>query len=128
MQFLRLCADSDQPRKSPSPHWQTQELNARAAGCDSRDGQGVGNEDDLLPRVHHVVLLLKRWLLGTHHGAVSPEHLDYYLDEYTFRFNRRTSRHRGKLFYRLMQQAVAVDPAPYDQMIKHVRGRPKHNR
>ena len=88
---------------------------------------GVGNEDDLLPRVHRVVSLLKRWLLGTHHGAVSPEHLDYYLDEYTFRFNRRTSRHRGKLFYRLMQQAVAVDPAPYDHLVKHVRGRPKHN-
>ena len=53
---------------------------------------------------------------------------DDHLDEYTFRFNRRTSRHRGKLFYRLMQQAVAVDPAPYDQLVKRVRGRPKHNR
>ncbi len=72
---------------------------------------------DLLPRVHRVASLLKRWLLGTHQGAVSFEHLDYYLDEFTFRFNRRTSRHRGKLFYRLVQQAVAVDPAPYKSLV-----------
>ena len=72
---------------------------------------------DLLPRVHRVASLLKRWLLGTHQGAVSFNHLDYYLDEFTFRFNRRTSRHRGKLFYRLVQQAVAVDPVPYRQLV-----------
>jgi transposase-like protein len=76
---------------------------------------------ELLPRVHRVVSLLKRWLLGTHQGAVSPAHLDYYLDEFTFRFNRRSSRHRGKLFYRLVQQAVAVEPAPYSSLVKHVR-------
>ena len=86
----------------------------------------AGMEEDLLPRVHRVVSLLKRWLMGTHHGAVSPEHLDYYLDEFTFRFNRRTSRHRGKLFYRLLQQAVAVAPVPYERLVKHVRGRPRH--
>jgi transposase-like protein len=72
---------------------------------------------DLLPRVHRVVSLLKRWLLGTHHGAVSVAHLNYYLDEFTFRFNRRRSRHRGKLFYRLVQQAVAVEPVPYKRLI-----------
>lgn len=81
-----------------------------------------GAEEDLLPRVHRVVSLLKRWLMGTHQGAVSPEHLDYYLDEFTFRFNRRTSKYRGKLFYRLVQQAANVDPVPYDSLIKHVRG------
>ena len=75
----------------------------------------------LLPRVHRVVSLLKRWLLGTHHGAVSQAHLDYYLDEFTFRFNRRTSRHRGQLFFRLAQQALAVEPAPYKGLVKHVR-------
>jgi transposase-like protein len=64
----------------------------------------------LLPRVHRVAALLKRWLLGMHQGAVSREHLDAYLDEFTFRFNRRTSRWRGKLFYRLVQQAVQVPP------------------
>ncbi len=72
--------------------------------------------EDLLPRVHRVASLLKRWLLGTHQGAVRPSHLDYYLDEFTFRFNRRTSRYRGKLFYRLIQQAVAVPPAPYQTL------------
>ena len=51
--------------------------------------------------------------LGTHQGAVERKHLPYYLDEFTFRFNRRTSRRRGMLFYRLVQQALAVDPAPY---------------
>jgi len=71
----------------------------------------------LLPRVHLVASLLKRWLLGTHQGAVSPDHLDYYLDEFTFRFNRRRSRSRGKLFYRLLQQAVAVEPTPYKRLI-----------
>ncbi len=60
----------------------------------------------LLPRVHRVVSLLKRWLLGTPQGAVGHEHLDSSLDEFTFRFNRRKSASRGKLFYRLAQQAV----------------------
>jgi transposase-like protein len=72
---------------------------------------------DLLPRVHRVMSLLKRWLLGTHQGAVRSNHLDYYLDEFTFRFNRRTSQYRGQLFYRLAQQAVAVEPAPYKDLI-----------
>ena len=79
---------------------------------------------ELLPRVHLVVSLLKRWLLGTHQGAVTPAHLDYYLDEFTFRFNRRRSRHRGKLFFRLAEQAVQVEPAPYHALVKHVRRRP----
>ena len=74
--------------------------------------------EPLLPRVHRVVSLLKRWLLGTHQGAVSVEHLDYYLDEFTFRFNRRRSASRGKLFYRLAQQAVPVEPTPYGSLIK----------
>ena len=84
---------------------------------------------NLLPHCHRVASLLKRWLLGTHHGAVSHEHLDYYLDEFTFRFNRRTSRHRGKLFFRLLQNAVKVDPIIYKRMVKNVRGRKslKHN-
>jgi len=73
--------------------------------------------DELLPRVHRVVSLLKRWLLGTHHGAVSHKHLDYYLDEFTFRFNRRTSASRGKLFYRLVQQAAQVEPHPYRTLV-----------
>lgn len=83
--------------------------------------------EDLLPCCHRVAALLKRWLLGTHQGAVSHEHLDYYLDEFTFRFNRRTSRHRGKLFYRLLQNAVSVEPVTFRQMVKSVRGRKARN-
>jgi transposase-like protein len=71
----------------------------------------------LLPRVHKVASQLKRWLMGTHHGGVQERHLDYYLDEFTFRFNRRTSRARGLLFYRLLQQAVEVDPVPYQRLV-----------
>lgn len=76
-----------------------------------RQGEGEVGENPL-PRAHRVASLLKRWILGTHQGAIEASHLDYYLDEYTFRFNRRTSRSRGKLFYRLAQQAVAIDPVP----------------
>lgn len=68
--------------------------------------------ENLLPRCNRVASLLKRWLLGTHQGAVQTSHLDYYLDEFTFRFNRRTSKSRGKLFFRLVQQAIALDPVP----------------
>jgi transposase-like protein len=64
---------------------------------------------NLLPKVNLVVALLKRWLLGTYQGGIQLSHLDYYLDEFVFRFNRRTSRSRGKLFYRLIQQAVTID-------------------
>ena len=67
----------------------------------------------LMPRVHRVVSLLKRWLLGTHQGAIGYEQLNYYLDEFTFRFKRRKSGSRGKLFFRLAQQAVRVEPTPF---------------
>jgi hypothetical protein len=76
--------------------------------------QVVPSEQLKLP--HLVASLLKRWLMGTYQGAVNPSHLDYYLDEFTFRFNRRTSRSRGKLFYRLVQQALMVDPLPRSAM------------
>ncbi len=73
---------------------------------------------ELMPRVHLVVSLLKRWLIGTHQGAVSHKHLDYYLEEFTFRFNRRRSRSRGKLFFRLAQQAVSIEPVPYAKIVQ----------
>ena len=82
---------------------------------------------ELLPSVHRVASLLKRWLLGTHQGAVSASHLDYYLDEFTFRFNRRTSRSRGKLFYRLLQQAVQVSPTTYRSLVGGQTTTPNHN-
>jgi transposase-like protein len=65
-----------------------------------------------MPRVHHVASLLKRWLLGTHHGGIGVQQLDYYLDEFVFRFNRRHSGSRGLLFYRLLELAVQVDHVP----------------
>ena len=84
---------------------------------------------ELLPRVHRVASLLKRWLLGTHQGAISNEHLPYYLDEFTFRFNRRTSRARGLLFYRLLEQAVRTDHVETDSLFLNTgRGRPRRPR
>ena len=80
---------------------------------------------ELLPRVHLVVSLLKRWLMGTHQGAVSQKHLDYYLDEFTFRFNRRRSKSRGNLFLRLAQQAMAVEPVTYDRIVHPAQARAK---
>ena len=72
--------------------------------------------ENLLPLVNRGASLLKRWLLGTHQGAVRPSHLDYYLDEFTFRFNRRKSYSRGKLFFRLLQQAVCIAPVPGNEI------------
>lgn len=80
---------------------------------------------ELMPRVHRVASLLKRWIMGTHQGGVSHEHLGYYLDEFTFRFNRRTSQHRGKLFYRLLQNAMQTGPAPYRTLAKGIRPGPE---
>lgn len=82
-------------------------------------GKGREASRAVLPHVHRVASLLKRWLLGTHQGRVSTEHLDYYLDEFTFRFNRRSSASRGMLFYRLMQQAVAVETVPVKRLVSH---------
>jgi len=70
-----------------------------------------------MPGVHRVAALLQRWILGTHHGAVQPKQLDYYLDEFVFRFNRRASKSRGLLFYRLLQQAVVTNPVTYNAVI-----------
>ena len=80
----------------------------------------------VMPGVHRVASLLKRWLLGTHQGSVGPEHLDAYLNEFAFRFNRRGSRRRGLLFYRLLQQAILADPITYRSLIVAPRpGRPR---
>lgn len=81
------------------------------------EGKGREAPSLVLGRVHRVAALLKRWLLGIHQGKVSHKQLDHYLDEFTFRFNRRTSAHRGMLFYRLAQQSVAASPTPYRRLI-----------
>ena len=104
-------------------------------GYTGMDGAGYGhkrvsirasteNASELLPRVHRVAALVKRWLLATHQGGVRPEQLDYYLDEFTFRFNRRDSRSRGLLFYRLLHQAVRTPPHPYGELASGRRGQP----
>jgi carotenoid cleavage dioxygenase-like enzyme len=72
---------------------------------------------EAMPCVHNVASRLKRWRLGTLQGGVQHHHLDDYLDEFTFRFNRRRSNARGLLFYRLAQQAVAVGSSPYSSII-----------
>jgi transposase-like protein len=71
----------------------------------------------VMPRVHNIAALLKRWMLGTHQGGIQHVHLDYYLDEFAFRFNRRRSKARGLLFHRLAQQAVAIGPASYNAIV-----------
>jgi len=86
-----------------------------------------GQASELPPRVHRVISLLKRWLLGTHQGAVGEEHLQGYLDEFAFRFNRRSSRSRGKLFYRLAQQAAAIEPTTYRQIVDSAKSPKKSN-
>jgi transposase-like protein len=75
--------------------------------------------DNILPHVHMIVSLLKRWLLGTHQGAVREMHLQAYLDEYVFRFNRRKSAKRGLLFYRLLESAMHVPPTTYADLTDH---------
>jgi transposase-like protein len=140
---IRMCAVPDASADSLIPF--VEEAVERGSvirtdawlGYDPLERRGYGHEiiflkgnqkspSELLPRVHHVVSLLKRWLIGTHHGAVRHEHLDYYLDEFTFRFNRRRSRARGLLFYRLLQQSVQIDPVRYGDLIGG-RKRQNHN-
>ena len=76
---------------------------------------------DSMPGVHRVAALLQKWLLGTHHWAVQPSQLDFYLDEFVFRFNRRTSASRGLLFYRLLQQSVETGPVTYVSVVARSR-------
>jgi len=91
--------------------------------------KAIAVEDNFFTFCNKVAALVKRLLVGTHLGAVSHEHLDYYLDEYTFRFNRRASRFRGKLFCRLLQHAVATEPKIYDGFVQGswVARRRNHN-
>ena len=70
-----------------------------------------------MPAVHRVASLLKRWILGTHQGSTTLQHLQAYLEEFTFRFNRRTSRGRGLVFRRLLEQMVATGPITGDDLV-----------
>lgn len=83
---------------------------------------GSGSQaHELLPAVHRVASLCKRWLLGTHQGGMQPEHMQAYLDEFCFRFNRRHAAARGQLFYRLMQYAAGAPPLTYREMVANPR-------
>ena len=86
----------------------------------NRNVLSTGGDDALaqLDHVHLVISLAKRWLDGTHHGAVKPSHLQAYLDEFAFRFNRRLSTHRGMLFYRLVLQSVTTRPLSTKDLYK----------
>ncbi len=85
-------------------------------GAKHPDGTKI-QAHELMPAVHRASALMKRWILGTHQGAVSKELLDYYLAEFAFRYNRRYSRHRGLLFYRLAEQAMQTEPKPYVELL-----------
>ena len=91
----------------------------------SQRATAASGEDpgELLPAVHRVASLAKRWLLGTHQGSVDAAHLASYLNEFVFRFNRRRSRSRGMVFYRLLELAVAHDPVRYQDLIATPRPR-----
>lgn len=73
--------------------------------------------DELLPRINIVTALLKRWILGTHQGRLDAKHMASYFEEFTFRFNRRTSKARGLLFQRVLENAVRVQPTPYQDIV-----------
>lgn len=82
--------------------------------------KGKIDEEKSLPHIHTIISLMKRWLLGTHQGAVEEKHLQSYLDEYVFRFNRRKSAQRGLLFYRLIESAMQTDAVTYDELINRI--------
>jgi hypothetical protein len=79
---------------------------------------------ELLPAVHRVASLAKRWLLGTHQGSVGEAHLPAYLDEFTFRFNRRRSASRGMVFYRVLELAAGHDPVHFRDLLTGKKPRP----
>jgi transposase-like protein len=80
------------------------------------------DDEEVLPNVHRIASLLKRWLLGTHQSYLNKNKLEYYLDEYVFRYNRRTSISRGLLFLRLIEQAVNTTPVTYKEIINQNHG------
>jgi len=114
-----FIADAVEPRSTVRTDGLNAYLGLQSYEHDRPIQRDHGPKARLLPRVHQVISLLKRWLLGTHQGAIGHDHLAYYLDEFTFRFNQRKSKSRGKLFYRLVQQAVQVGPVPFESLTNH---------
>lgn len=98
-------------------------LTSRGYVHEARNQSASTSDEDLLPHAHRVASLLKRWLLGTHQGSVHRDHLGAYLEEFVFRFNRRTSGSRGLLFDRLIENALRVTPVPYERLVSRRTGR-----
>jgi transposase-like protein len=118
--LIPFIADSIEPGSTVHTDGWSSYLPLRTSDYQHRISNQKGPPErasELLPRVHRIFSLLKRWLLGTHQEAVAGEHLKDYLNEFAFRFNRRRSRSRGKLSYRLVQQAVAIEPTTYRQIV-----------
>lgn len=110
-----------------SDGWRSYPEVAPAAGCTHSPNVQRGNTQTphtLLPGVHRVVSLFKRWVLGTHQGSIGSDHIQSYLNEFAFRFNRRNSRAPGMLFYRLMELAAQTDPVTYRELVKNPQPRP----
>ena len=80
------------------------------------EGKGREASNAVLPRVHRVASLMKRWMLGMHQAGINTDKIEPYLEEFTFRFNRRQSSSRGMLFYRLLQQCVDLGPTTLSDM------------
>ena len=128
---IRLAVVSDASQESLAPFATLTVEPGTTIRTDDWSGYGtltdVGYPHTVVPShelkiAHRTIALLKSWLAGTHQGAVSHQHLDYYLDEFTFRFNRRRAGHRGLLFFRFLQNAMMIEPTTYRQMVKSVRG------
>ena len=94
-------------------------LKRKAIVAKSRIKLNALAEEYLLPHIHTIVSLLKRWLLGAHHGRVEEKHLQAYLDEYVFRFKRRKFAQRGLIFYRLLESALQTKPTTYNDLVSH---------
>jgi transposase-like protein len=117
MSFIRGSVDPDASIHSDGSGAY---LKLQKEGYDHRRTIHLGSDipaHETMPGVHRVAALLQRWLLGTHHGAIQPKQLDSYLNEFVFRFNRRNSKSRGLLFYRLIQQAIDTQPITYKTVI-----------
>ena len=78
---------------------------------------GQKQQKDALQHCHWAISNLKRWLLGTHHGAVSAKHLQAYLDEFAFRYNRRKTKGVGRIAARVLENLVAAKPISMRQLI-----------
>jgi transposase-like protein len=113
-----ICNNIDTGSKLITDDWRGYKgINLKGYGHQIEIMKMKSGDEEILANVHRVASLLKRWLIGTHQNYIGIENLQYYLDEYTFRYNRRKSKSRGLLFYRLIEQAVIHKPVNYLNLI-----------